>query len=105
MSRCCGLPDYDGVKLNNKFKIGFGKNKKFINECPISYADWTMVRDATDCYNYREEGFLPYHYDEDEQRPAGILDQTLFFHQASVMVKSIQNEAESERLEAMKNKK
>jgi hypothetical protein len=105
MSRRFGLEEYKGEKLNNKFKIGFGKDKKFIDECPMSYADWNLVRDAMDCYTYREEGFLPYHYDEDLQQPAGILDQTIFFHQASTMVKSIKNQAEADSMEALKNKK
>lgn len=105
MGRCCGLDSYTGEKFTNKFKIGFGKDKKLINECPISYCDWNLVRDAMDCYTYREEGFLPYHYDEDLQQPAGILDQTLFFHQASSMVKSIKNQAEMDRMEKINRKK
>ena len=105
MSRCCGLPEYKGEKLKNKFLIGFGKDKKYIDECPISYTEWDLVRDALDCYTYREEGYLPYHYDEDEQRPAGILDQTIFFHQASTMVKSIKNQAEADSMKEMQNKK
>lgn len=102
MSRCCGLPDYQGEKLNNKFKIGFGKNKQYISECPISYADWYLVREAIDCYTYREEGYLPYHYDEINNRPAGILDQTLFFHESSTLVKNIKSMAEMDRLEQQK---
>ena len=102
MSRCCGLPTYDGEKFNNKFKIGFGKDKRYINECPVSYADWGLVKDAIDSYTYREVGFLPYHYDEDLNRPAGILDQSLFFHEASGLVKNIKNMAEMDRLESNK---
>ena len=104
MSRCCGLPEYKGEKLKNKWLIGFGKDKKYINECPISYAEWDLVRDAMDCYTYREEGFLPYHYDEDVNQPAGILDQTIFFHQASMIVKSVKNEAEADSMKEASKK-
>jgi hypothetical protein len=104
MGRCCGLDSYTGEKLKNKFKIGFGKDKKFIDECPMSYCDWNLVRDAMDCYTYREDGFLPYHWDEDLKQPAGILDQTIFFHQASSLVRSIKNQAETEKMKEMKKK-
>jgi hypothetical protein len=104
MSRCCGLEEYKGEKLKNKFLIGLGKEKKYINECPISYADWSLVSEAIECHTYREEGYLPYHYDEDNNRVAGILDQTLFFHQASNIVKSVKNQAEAESMADIKSK-
>ena len=105
MSRACGLPSYTGKKLSPVVKINFGTT--VINECPNSYCSWEYVGDAMEAYQLYESVFLPEVYDEANNRPASILDQTQFFTDAHSLVQRVKNKQEAKAYEDMnrKNKK